>query len=87
MPNLNEISKNTIDISNILAEKMGAKVKFVPKFLVSWLEKIVHQDEVNDFLWKSRGLKGVEWLEECVKYLDMTLDVVGLENLPKNSHG
>ena len=87
MPNLNEISKNTIDISNILAEKMGAKVKFVPKFLVSWLEKIVHQDEVNDFLWKSRGLKGVEWLEECVKYLDMTLDVVGLENLPKNSDG
>ena len=87
MPNLNEISKNTIDISNILAEKMGAKVKFVPKFLVSWLEKIVHQDEVNDFLWKSRGLKGVEWLEECVRYLDMTIELVGEENLPKKDDG
>ncbi|MGN1376294.1 MAG: glycerol acyltransferase [Prevotella sp.] len=87
MSNLNVISEKTIDISNILADKMGAKVKFVPKFLVSWLEKIVHQNEVNEFLWESRGLTGVEWLEECVSYLDMTLDVAGKENLPKKDDG
>lgn len=66
---------------------MGAKARFVPGFLVSWLKRIVHEDEVNRFLWESRGLTGTEWLEECVRYLDMTLDVEGEENLPSKDDG
>lgn len=61
---------------------MGAKAKFVPRPLVSWLKRIAHQDDVNAFLWESRDKSGVDWLEECVKYLDMTLDIQGMENLP-----
>lgn len=81
------VTKTTIDIDRILKEKMGAKVKFVPRFLVSWLKRIAHQDEVNGFLWKSRELVGVEWLEECVRYLDMTLEIDGKENLPDPNDG
>ena len=46
---------------------MGAKAKVVPSFLVSWLKKTVHEDEVNRFLWGSRNVEGPEWLTECVK--------------------
>jgi len=76
------VTEKTIDIENILKGKMGAKAKFVPKPLISWLKRIAHQDEVNAFLWDSRDKAGVEWLEACVKYLDMTLKVEGKENLP-----
>ena len=76
------VTEKTIDIEGILKGKMGAKAKFVPHFLVSWLIRIAHQDEVNAFLWDNRDKVGVEWLEACVEYLDMTLEVEGRENLP-----
>ena len=81
-----EIEK-TIDIDKILRDKMGAKAKFVPSFAVNWLKRILHEDEVNQFLWDSRGLSGTEWLTECVRYLDMTLQIEGLENLSDKDDG
>ena len=70
---MSEVTRQTIDIEKIVKDKMGKKAKFVPAFLVGWLKRIVHQDQVNAFLWDSREKKGTEWLEECVRYLDMTL--------------
>ena len=84
---MKEISQKTIDIDNILKSKLGGKTKFIPRPLVSWLKKIIHQDEVNAYLWDSRHLSGTEWLEECVRYLDMTLEIEGEENLPANDDG
>lgn len=84
---MNEITQKTIDIDNLLESKMGAKKKYVPKPLVSWLKKIIHQDEVNKYLWESRHLVGVDWLEECVRYLDMRMEYRGVENLPDKNDG
>ena len=84
---MKEISQKTIDIDNILKSKLGGKTKYIPRPLVSWLKKIIHQDEVNAYLWDSRHLSGTEWLEECVRYLDMTLEIEGEENLPANDDG
>lgn len=79
--------EKTIDIDKILADKMGSKVRFVPRFMVRWLKRIVHEDEVNAFLWESRNLTGTEWLEACVRYLKMTIEIDGLENLPDKNDG
>lgn len=84
---MNSITEKTIDINDILKSKMGSKAKYVPAPLVKWLKHIVHQDEVNKYLWDSRNLTGVEWLEDCMRYLDMTLDIVGKENLPDKNDG
>ena len=81
------MDEKTIDIEKILKGKLGPKAKFVPGFLVNWLKRIAHQDRVNAFLWESRDKKGVEWLEECVRYLDMTLEIEGKENLPSPDDG
>ena len=81
------LTEKTIDIDKILKEKMGPKAKFVPGFLVNWLKRIAHQDQVNAFLWESREKVGVDWLEECVRYLDMTLKIEGRENLPAPDDG
>ena len=84
---MEQITEKTIDIDRLLLGKMGTKAKFVPRPLVSWLKHIIHQDRVNAYLWESRHLSGTDWLEECVRYLDMTLDVVGMENLPAKDDG
>ncbi|CCZ15951.1 putative uncharacterized protein [Prevotella sp. CAG:487] len=82
-----EATERTIDLDRIIREKMGTKARYVPSVAVRWLKHIIHQDEVNRFLWESRDKKGTEWLEECTRYLDMTLDIEGLENLPDKNDG
>ena len=84
---MEDLTEKTIDIDKILKEKMGPKAKFVPGFLVNLLKRIAHQDQVNAFLWESREKVGVDWLEECVRYLDMTLKIEGCENLPAPDDG
>ena len=84
---MGQILEKTIDIDNILKNKMGAKAKWVPDFLVSFLKRVAHQDEVNAFLWESRDKTGTPWLEACVEYLQMTLNIEGIENLPDKNDG
>ena len=84
---MTEITEKTIDIDHILKGKMGSKAKFVPKFARNWLKRIIHQDEVNAFLWDSRAKTGVEWLEATLRYLDVTLEIEGKENLPAKDDG
>lgn len=85
--NMTKITEKTIDIDHILKGKMGSKAKFVPKFARNWLKRIIHQDEVNAFLWDSRDKTGVEWLEATLRYLDVTLEIEGKENLPAKDDG
>lgn len=82
-----EVTEKTIDIKRVLEGKMGDKARYVPKFVVKWLEHIAYQDRCNDFLWKHRDKTGVDWLQECVEYLDMKLRVEGKENLPDKNDG
>lgn len=84
---MSETIQKTIDIDQVLRSKMGDKAKWVPRPAVSWLKHIIHQDQVNEFLWQSRHLSGTPWLKACVTYLDMTLDIVGKENLPDKDDG
>ncbi len=84
---MKQVTEKTIDIDELLDSKMGCKARWVPRPLVNWLKRIIHQDEVNAYLWESRHLTGTEWLEECVRYLDMTLEIVGVENLPPKDDG
>lgn len=84
---MSDVTKKTIDIDDILRSKLGDKSKYVPHFATRWLKKITHQDEVNQFLWESKDLTGVDWLEACVQYLDVSLEVKGRENLPNQQDG
>lgn len=73
-----------IDIDKILKDKAGDKAKRVPRFLVSYLKKILHQDEINEFLVSVADKRGVDFVEACMSYLDITLEVEGKENLPED---
>ena len=71
-----------IDIDAILAAKAGKKARFVPRFLVSYLKKIVHQDEVNEFLRINHDKRDLAFIDEFMKYFNNSFVIKGLENLP-----
>ena len=43
-----------IDVDKILRTKAPKQYKYIPKFVVSYLKKIAHQDEINVFLNESK---------------------------------
>ena len=51
----------------------------VPRFVINWGKRFIHQDFINGFL--EQGYEGVEFCEECMKALDVTVNVEGMENL------
>ena len=69
-------SEYSIDIGKIVRERGG---KDIPRFLVRWMERFIHQDFINDFL--TQGYEGTEFCRKCLEYLDVKIDVKGLENL------
>ncbi|MBR1712088.1 MAG: 1-acyl-sn-glycerol-3-phosphate acyltransferase [Alloprevotella sp.] len=71
-----------LDVEDILRSKAGDKARYVPRFVVAWLKRILHQDEINAFLRQEGDKAGVPWLLDCVEFLDMKLNVRGRENLP-----
>lgn len=52
-----------IDIDKILREKAPKQSKYIPKFVVSYLKHIVHQEELNVFLRESKDKVGVDFLK------------------------
>ena len=82
-----ESMEKTIDVEKVLQSKMGNKARWVPGFLVNWLRRLIHEDQVNAFLWEHRNQEGTEWLIECVKYLKMHITIEGKENLPQKDDG
>lgn len=72
-----------IDIDKVLREKAPKYYKYIPKFVVSYLKRIVHQEELNVFLRESRDKEGVDFLKACLEFLDAKIVVKGEENLPK----
>ena len=72
-----------IDIDKVLREKAPKYYKYIPKFVVSYLKRIVHQEELNVFLYESRDKMGVDFLKACLEFLDAKIVIKGEENLPR----
>ncbi len=76
-----EIQK--IDVEKVLYSKNPALKKIVPAFLVNWLKRIVHQDELNEFLDRWGYLKNAELIEAGLKYMGIKYQVFGMENIQR----
>lgn len=79
---MSERQPQILDIEKVIESKAGDKAKYIPKSLIRWFKKFMHLDEINEFL--KEGYVGVEFCEQCVKHLGVEVEVVGLENLPKD---
>lgn len=69
-----------IDVEQVF--KTRAPKKKIPKFIINYLKKIVHQDEFNYFFETNPTLKNVDFIQGALDFLDITTTIYGKENLP-----
>lgn len=74
--------KKIIDIKKILKDKNPKLEKWVPGFIISYLKRIFHQDEINKILHEIKDLKNYEFCKELVKRFNLKFESTGLENIP-----
>lgn len=71
-----------IDVEKVFAGKNPALAKRIPGFLIRYLKRIVHQDEINQFLIENEGVAGADFLTRVVDYMGIKLEVHGIEKIP-----
>jgi len=82
---MNNLSNNKvlqIDVEQVLDSKNPALRKSIPRFLINYLKRIIHQEDLNKFFKIHGHLKDAELIEAWLKYADIKYKVYGSENIP-----
>ena len=72
-----------IDVDRILRSKNPAIAKAVPRFIINYLKRIVHQDDLNNFLRIYGHLKDSELIAAGLNHFEIKYNVSGTENIPE----
>ncbi len=64
-----------IDVDKIISSKSEKLVKRVPRFIINYIKRIIHQDELNDILKRHTSITGVEFAHAMVKEFDIHFNV------------
>ena len=74
-----------IDLDGILKNKSPRLYKKIPRFLINYLKRTVHQDDINGILERNKGLEGVDFMRSLVdNEFKINLHISGEENIPAN---
>ncbi len=71
-----------IDIEKAIADKNPRLLKVLPRFVIRYLKRITHQDELNKFLSQYGHLEGLPLVEKALDFMGTTYVTEGLENIP-----
>jgi putative hemolysin len=77
------MAEKFIDVDKILLDKNPKLAKRLPKFILRYLKKILHQDEVNRIIADNDGVSGVQFCRNVIKEFNITTNIEGIENAPK----
>lgn len=72
-----------IDVEALIKSKNPKLLKWLPRFLISYLKRIIHQEEVNDFNKRNFGKKNQEFCAAIVEEFDLKISLNNIENIPK----
>ncbi len=70
-----------LDLEKIIAGKNPMLLRILPGFVLRYIKKIVHVDELNDVISRNRHLYGLDFVEAILKEFRTELVCEGLENL------
>jgi 1-acyl-sn-glycerol-3-phosphate acyltransferase len=75
--------QDLIDIEALIKSKNPSLLKWLPRFVIAFLKRKLHQDEINAFLRASGHLQDHAFCEAIVNYFEIKIDIKGLENIPE----
>ena len=78
--------KSIINIDEVFRKKGGKLYPFIPKFIISYLKRVIHQDELNDALDKYENKTGLDFIGSILtERFTVDIEVKNPHNIP--AHG
>lgn len=72
-----------IDVEKVIASKSERLARRLPKFIIRYLKKTLHQEEINQLLRENADVYDYDFCRDVIKRWNITVKVQGLENVPK----
>lgn len=69
-------------IEQLFKSKNPGIARMIPGFVYSYLKKVIHQQDINDFILRYGDRKGLDFSDAILEYLNVSYKVAGEENLP-----
>lgn len=75
--------EDLINLRRMISSKNPRLIKWIPGFILRYIERIIHQDEINTFLRDRPDSYNQKFCADVVEYLNITYEIRGLEKIPK----
>jgi putative hemolysin len=76
-------NKKFIDVDAVFKAKNPGLYRLLPSFILSYLKKTVHQDEINDFINRQGHKKDLEFVDSIIEEFGAKIRSKGTENIPE----
>ncbi|MEG2665946.1 MAG: hypothetical protein RSA02_02895, partial [Bacteroidales bacterium] len=70
-----KITNKTIDIEKIIQSKSKKLYRFLPRFLINYLKNILHEQDLNAYLFKNKDLFGIDFATAILKDFGCKIDL------------
>ncbi len=83
---MNFASQNSvcIDIEKVIYDKSPRLAKSLPGFVIRYLKRVLHQDQINKSLLDNKDVMGLDFVRNILREFNASIYVSGLENLPES---
>lgn len=71
-----------IQVREVIRKKSTKLAKWIPSPLIGYLERIIHEDEINDIMTRFRDLYGLDFVDALIADLGVNVVLEGAENIP-----
>ncbi len=81
-PNLEKSGAKFIEIRKVFKEKNPTLFKWIPGFVLNYIRKIAHEDDINDIMRNWGHLRGIEFVDALIGEFGVEVELVGEEHIP-----
>ena len=65
----------SVDVEKVIRGKSRKLAERLPRFVIEYIKRTIHQDEINRLLYKNREYTGVDFATHILQDLDVTYNV------------
>jgi len=77
-------NQDFINVRRLITSKSPRLIKWLPGFIIRYLERTIHQKEINAFLVEHPTWINQDFCGGVLDYIGVNFSIEGIENIPKN---
>lgn len=79
---MNQSSAIKIDVDEVLRNRLPRHYRYIPRFVIRWIERTICQDKLNALLKNNAGKVDADFCNGVLHDLNISLNINGETNLP-----